>query len=320
MSSQPSISLKLEKIIRFKVYLQTITGLLISAGKALGRIGGADTEPMSIERTYTCSNKSIKVRVPYIPGSSLKGRMRSLLEIALGLPLYSSDKKIWSHTLARNVYVNLSSEDKLNSVDFVNTLIKTDLDRMFGYGAFPLNEVFDELKKENKTQLMTSLFTVLSPTSLLVEDLFPEETYVCNIYKENDVVTFDDFIEDKNENRIDRVTSAADPRTISRVKPAVTFTGTLSLLVFDKNSSKLKDYLELLVKGMVLIEKTYLGAAGSRGYGRVKFTKLIVYIYDPAKMSETVYKDKEFNSVEELSKDIENLAKSVTSQQTGVKS
>jgi CRISPR-associated protein Csm3 len=318
MSSQPSISLKLEKIIRFKVYLQTITGLLISAGKALGRIGGADTEPMSMERTYACGNKSIKVRVPYIPGSSLKGRMRSLLEIALGLPLYSSDKKIWSHTLARNVYVNLSSEDKLNPVDFVNTLIKTDLDRMFGYGAFPLNEVFDELKRENKTQLMTSLFTVLTPTSLLVEDLFPEETYVCKIYEENDLVTFDDFIEDKNENRIDRVTSAADPRTISRVKPGVTFTGTLSLLVFDKNSSKLKDYLELLVKGMDLIEKTYLGAAGSRGYGRVKFTKIIVSIYDPAKMTETVYK--EFNSVEELSKDIENLAKSVTSQQTGVKS
>ncbi|QXJ35128.1 type III-A CRISPR-associated RAMP protein Csm3 [Saccharolobus shibatae] len=318
MSSQPSISLKLEKIIRFKVYLQTITGLLISAGKTLSRIGGADTEPMSIERTYVCSNKPITVRVPYIPGSSLKGRIRSLLEIALGLPLYSSDKKIWSHTLARNVYVNLSSEEKLSTVDFVNTLIKTDLDRVFGYGAFPLNEVFDDLKKENKTQLMSSLFALLSPTSFLVEDLFPEETYVCKIYAENDLVTFDDFIEDKNENRIDRVTSAADPRTISRVKPGVTFTGALSLLVFDKNSSKLKDYLELLVKGMVLIEKTYLGAAGSRGYGRVKFTKIIVSIYDPVKMTETVYK--EFNSVDELSKDIENLAKSVTSQQTGVKS
>ncbi|WP_016729964.1 type III-A CRISPR-associated RAMP protein Csm3 [Saccharolobus islandicus] len=297
--------------------MQTITGLLISAGKALGRIGGADTEPMSIERIYACGNKSIKVRVPYIPASSLKGRMRSLLEIALGLPLYSSDKKIWSHTLARNVYVNLSSEDRLNSVDFVNILIKTDLDRMFGYGAFPLNEVFDELKKENKTQLMTSLFTVLSPTSFLVEDLFPEETYVCKIYEENDLVTFDDFIEDKNENRIDRVTSAADPRTISRVKPGVTFTGTVSLLVFDKNSSKLKDYLELLVKGMVLIEKTYLGAAGSRGYGRVRFIKIIVSIYDPVKMTETVYK--EFKSVDEMSKDIENLANSITSQQTGVR-
>ncbi|BDB98558.1 type III-A CRISPR-associated RAMP protein Csm3 [Saccharolobus caldissimus] len=318
MSSQPSISLKLEKIIRFKVYLQTITGLLISAGKALGRIGGADTEPMSIERVYVCDDKSIKVRVPYIPGSSLKGRMRSLLEIALGLPLYSSDKKIWSHTLAKNVYVDLSSEDRLSTVDFVNTLIKTDLDRMFGYGAFPLNEVFDDLKKENKTQVMNSLLAVLSPTSLLVEDLFPEEKYVCEIYKENDLVTFDDFIEDKNENRIDRVTSAADPRTISRVKPGITFTGTLSLLVFDKNSSKLKDYLELLAKGMVLMEKTYLGAAGSRGYGRVKFTKIIVSIYDPVRMTETIYK--EFNSAEELSKDIENLVKSITSQQTGVKS
>lgn len=318
MSSQPSISLKLEKIIRFKVNLQTITGLLISAGKAFGRIGGSDTEPMSIDRTYDCGGKTIKVRVPYIPGSSLKGRMRSLLEIALGLPLYSSDKKIWSHTLARNVYVNLSSDDRLSLVDFVNTLIKTDLDRMFGYGAFPLNEVFDELKKGNKTQLINSLLTVLSPTSLLVEDLFPDESYVCKIYNENDLVTFDDFIEDKNENRIDRVTSAADPRTITRVKPGVPFTGTLSLLVFDKNSSKLKDYLELLVKGMGLIEKTYLGAAGSRGYGRVKFTKITVSIYNPANMTEILYK--EFNSLEELSKDIENLAKLVTSQQTGVKS
>jgi CRISPR-associated protein Csm3 len=297
-------------MIRFKVELRTITGLLISAGRTMGRIGGADIETMAIEKAYECKNvptrKRASVRVPYIPGSSVKGRMRSLLEITLGLKLYSSDKKIWSHTLAREVYKDLTGENKISDKEFVEELINTDLDRLYGYGAFPLNNIY---KEQGNDQLMTTLLAVLTPTSILFEDLFPNEEYVCNIFKENNVITFDDFIEDKNENRIDRITSAADPRTITRVKPGVPFNGTFSLLVFDKNSSKLGDNLRLLTTGMSLLEKTYLGAGGSRGYGRVKFTEIDVGIYDPRTATETSYK--QVRSVEELSKEIENLVKAI---------
>src|SRR6202163_4090768 len=51
------------------------TGLHIGAGKGSLEIGGAD-------------NPVVKdaFGLPYIPGSSLRGRIRSLLENALGLP------------------------------------------------------------------------------------------------------------------------------------------------------------------------------------------------------------------------------------------
>ena len=281
-----SLSIQLKNIINFYIKLENITGLLISAGRSLGRIGGSDVEPVSIEREYKCENKQreykcenkqITVRVPYIPGSSIKGRMRSLLEVALGLKLYSSDKKIWSHTLSMKVYKNFN--ESISVDEFVKELISTDLDKVFGYGAFQLNEIIN-------AQLLQSLLTVLTPTSFLVEDFFPEENVVCSIYKENGIVTFDDFLEDKNENRIDRITSTADLRTISRVKPGVAFTGKFSILIYDKSMNKIVDYVELIKKGMGLLENTYLGAAGSRGYGRVKFKEVIVRVYNPKTMEE----------------------------------
>lgn len=317
MSSQ--LSLKLLKIVRLNVELTTKTGLLISGGRVMGRIGGSDIEPMSVEKEYACDgdqdkkmtqDKKITVRVPYIPGSSLKGRMRSLLEVALGLPLYSSDRKIWAHIMARGIFKDLAGT-RITDEEFVKALKDTPLDRLFGYGAFPMRELQDDLKNKHE---LAELLKVLTPTALLVEDLFPSKGYVCDIYKRNGLVTFDDFIEDKGENRIDRVTSAADPREVSRVKPGVPFTGTISLLVFDKNANSVKEFLNLLTKGMSLLEKTYLGAYGSRGYGRVEFTSIDVSVYDPQADKETKLKEKPLNSVEELAKEIDNLVKLVTQQ------
>jgi len=91
------------------------------------------------------------------------------------------------------IFCNSISFNESISVDeFVKELISTDLDKVFGYGAFQLNEIIN-------AQLLQSLLTVLTPTSFLVEDFFPEENVVCSIYKENGIVTFDDFLEDKNE-------------------------------------------------------------------------------------------------------------------------
>ena len=71
--------MKLNKIINITGTIQLITGLHIGAGKDNIEIGGLDLPIM----------KQPNTKAPYIPGSSLKGKMRSLLEVTqLGLGQY----------------------------------------------------------------------------------------------------------------------------------------------------------------------------------------------------------------------------------------
>ena len=287
MSNQ-LVAPKLEQILHLKMKIETKTGLLISAGRAIGRIGGVDVESMSVEREYLCNdNTRITARVPYIPGSSLKGRMRSLLELSLGLPLYSTDKKIWAHTPSVGAHKTLptsdeSDKDKLNLEEFLQIIDKYKINKLFGYSSFRIEDLEDLIKKQEpgrqnesqQSKIDISIVKKLTPTLFLVDDFFVETEYVCNIYQRNGIVSFDDFVEEKSENRIDRITSMADPRAILRVKPGIKFEGKVSLLIFENIRNELKEYLGLLLNGLYLVEATYLGASGSRGYGRVKFVDI----------------------------------------------
>ncbi|TXG83033.1 MAG: type III-A CRISPR-associated RAMP protein Csm3 [Sphingomonadales bacterium] len=62
--------MKLEKIVRIDGIIEVLTGLHIGAGDLEMRIGGVDNPVIRSARTND----------PYIPGSSLKGKIRSLLE------------------------------------------------------------------------------------------------------------------------------------------------------------------------------------------------------------------------------------------------
>jgi len=79
-------SLKANIILRGKI--ECITGLHIGAATEKLEIGGVDSPVIRHPQT----------RYPYIPGSSLKGKLRSLLEFALGVVdasgLPSKDKRI----------------------------------------------------------------------------------------------------------------------------------------------------------------------------------------------------------------------------------
>ena len=66
--------MKLLKIKKITGTLELLTGLHIGAGKDSIEIGGVDMPVIKDARTQE----------PYIPGSSLKGKMRSLLEWKLG--------------------------------------------------------------------------------------------------------------------------------------------------------------------------------------------------------------------------------------------
>lgn len=63
--------MKLDKIVTLKGKVRLITGLHVGAGKDSIEIGGLDLPVMKNPRT----------KAPYIPGSSIKGKMRSMLEV-----------------------------------------------------------------------------------------------------------------------------------------------------------------------------------------------------------------------------------------------
>lgn len=173
---------------------------------------------------------------PYIPGSSLRGRIRSILEIALGKEL---DK------LVADIHIHRGETDTdPNSCEIC---------RMFG--------------------TTTEKHTI--PSSLIVRDCLLHEDSI-NEYMDGKLP----ITEAKMETAIDRITSAAHPRTIERVPAGAKFGFELIYRVqsdekgrFSKdNNENVKKDIGLILLAMELIEKKCgLGGNTSRGYGQVRF-------------------------------------------------
>ncbi|OYT37410.1 MAG: type III-A CRISPR-associated RAMP protein Csm3 [Desulfurococcales archaeon ex4484_58] len=310
----PTINRNLKGIIKFDVVFENTTGLLIRmpTHAQVYRIGGADQYPMTTRKRY---GDNIELEVPLIPGSSLKGRMRSLLETSMNLPQYTLDYKIWQHV--RNPR-GMSNEDLLKDIE--NRCI---IDELFGWSAFnfeQLEKIVGEVKgikdKEKLREATMEYFEKLAPTRLLVDDFTPTEECINKL----NATSIADFLEEKMENRIDRITSAADPRSIVRVKPGIEFGGCFKIMIYDIDRDVIKNYLKILANGLKLVEETYLGGSGSRGYGRIRFRKIHVSVLkisnkegkdfdlDKTKLKEEL---KEYSSVDELLDKIDELAKEI---------
>jgi CRISPR-associated protein Csm3 len=78
----------------------------------------------------------------------------------------------------------------------------------------------------------------------------------------------DNEIEVKQENTLDRITSEANPRTIERVPRGAVFKFEMIFSVYDD-----EDYtnFQSVFQGLRLLEDSYLGGSGTRGYGQIKF-------------------------------------------------
>jgi CRISPR-associated protein Csm3 len=266
------------------------SGLLIRSGRAKEIMGAADVEPLSITKTYIVDNRPYRIRVPYIPGSSLKGRARSLLEVALGLDLHTTDGKIYYHM----------------RVSRSNTIVHDDpycpVDNVFG--SMSVQPQAFQPSEEGTSPYSWFVEKCWAPTRAIFRDLFPSQRFIeqlCYAKGGCEGVGFDDFVEEKSENRIDRVTSAADPRTILRVRPDVEFNGSVAFLIFDLDvcrrkecdeRSKFKDsikdyparyYLTSLIDSLILVEETYIGGSGTRGYGNLEFSNITLKFQNLAK-------------------------------------
>lgn len=210
------------------------TGLHIGAGKGSLEIGGAD-------------NPVVKdaFGLPYIPGSSLRGRLRSLLEQTSGLAV-PSELVYLSKRKGQEVRIHQSDRPD----DEVCVL--------FGRNPGRLEKVTGEAL-EAATATPARLTVYDAP--LLVDSITPQ-------MREN---LDDELTEVKSENAVDRITSQANPRTLERVPSGARFS---FRLVLDVLCNEDRPLLARVAEGMRLIEDDALGGGGSRGSGRVKFGAL----------------------------------------------
>lgn len=218
--------MKLTNIIEIKAKLVLKTGLHIGAGDSEMHIGGIDNTVIKNPITQS----------PYIPGSSLKGKIRSLLEWRSGDVKESP----------------LSLKDLPNATNPNNV---KDILRLFGVTGDSKND--DALLRE------------LGVSRLAFWDCHLNADWEAKIKGDNLSLT-----EAKSENTINRITATADnPRQTERVPAGAEFDFKLTMRQFEGDSDAL---VALVLKGLRLLELDSLGGSGSRGYGKVEFQDLTV--------------------------------------------
>ena len=142
------------------------------------------------------------------------------------------------------------------------------------------------------------------PTRLIVRDVSLEPESVKALELANTELS---YAEIKTEVAIDRVTSAATPRSLERVPAGAVF-GPAELVfgIYEK-----ADYarLKTVIEAMQLVEDDYLGGAGSRGSGKVQFAKIKVQARNRDNYSQPQAFQGEFESVQALANVFDDLEK-----------
>lgn len=204
--------------------LELLSGLHIGTGNSEMHIGGTDSAVI----------KNPVTNHPYIPGSSIKGKMRSLMEWKTGI--------VEEKPISFSEYIRLEGDQKDHAADIL---------RLFG-GA-PQTEKEEEAIRHIGIGRLSFWDLNLSPDwlkEISEKNLLPTEV--------------------KMENSINRISGTADnPRSIERVPAGAKFDFRLSIRVHDG-----EDLLSPILTGLRLLELTGLGGSGSRGYGKLKFYDL----------------------------------------------
>ncbi|NTU52814.1 MAG: type III-A CRISPR-associated RAMP protein Csm3 [Chlorobiaceae bacterium] len=209
------------------------TGLHIGGSKTVLDIGGVD---LNVIKTHQ--------GVPYIPGSSLKGKLRSILAREEG---------------------SLAIKRELNMP--VGMIVDSEkINLLFGKGA---EKDTEEQKLPAKCQL----------TRLIVRDAFLDvrhfQKYFYDIEPADEGVEDElvNFTEIKTENTINRITGTAQhPRQLERVPTGAEFDFEIIYNVFNEAEKVM--HLNALMQAMRILQDDYLGGSGSRGYGQIGFKSM----------------------------------------------
>jgi len=217
--------MKLKSIQEITGIIEIKTGLHIGGSNDEIKIGGIDNPVI----------KNPLTNEPYIPGSSLKGKIRSLIEWQFGV--VEDGKPV--------TIVDKDGKKKSN-FEKAKKIVK-----LFGNGITIKNS---QIAKE------------IGPTRVSFAD--------CELSNRDELLEKNALTEEKVEVTIDRFSATAGgggPRHMERVSAGAKFNFSISLIKFE-NDEELEAILAL---GMKLLELTNLGGNGSRGYGKIEFTNIV---------------------------------------------
>jgi CRISPR-associated protein Csm3 len=243
---------KLVKKVFIEGTIEARTGLHIGGSSVGISIGGVDAavvrNPFNDE--------------PYIPGSSLRGKMRSLMEKARG-DMFITIKEVL--------------KDKDNKPGEVKRAVQCDgLAKIQGPDLLPQfggDVIVSAGPCKDAQSDIGILFGVpadvesATPTRLIIRDA--KLTVQSREKLEMSPNTDMPLTEVKTEVWIDRITSAATPRQLERVPAGAVFS--FEMVLDQYGGDELDDMLKMIWEGLDLVQCDYLGGKGSRGSGQVKF-------------------------------------------------
>ena len=260
--------------LRIVSTLTAETGLHIGGSGESLDIGGIDKPVIRDPMTQQ----------PYLPGSSLKGKLRSTLERLLNKPLnrpggsgtyrYESDDVLDGYSEV--------GKDKDLYVEFEGAAT-CPVSRLFGStGNICWIKTSEpdvaELKDSNSrtTTINSESYTRVrgrnAPARLIVRDCHLVEESVNQLAKIDTGLYMTEW---KFENGIDRITAAANPRQLERVPAGAKFT--FELVYTVENREQASDDIKNLAISLAILEDDALGGHGSRGYGKVSFSNFKFY-------------------------------------------
>src|SRR5262249_17887234 len=180
-----------------------------------------------------------------VPGSSLRGKIRSLLEQASGLAV-PAELVYLSRRKGQEVRIHQSDRPD------------DEICLLFGRNPGRMERVQGETLETS--QATPARLAVFDPP--LAREPIPPQM------REN---LDDELTEVKSENAIDRITSQANPRTLERVPAGARFR---TRFVMDVLCNEDAPLFSRVLEGLRLLEDDTLGGGGSRGSGRVRFGNL----------------------------------------------
>jgi len=212
-------------IIRSDIVVKT--GMRIGGSSEGLKIGGIDS-PV-IKDPYG---------KPYIPGSSLKGKLRSLTELKKGVPL--------------------NDKSGIHSCENISN-----------YQNCPVCKIFGVMGLKGSDSILTL-------TRLLVRDTYLDESSITEEMKDNLEFPWTETKAEINiDRRTGTVSRIGGLRIPERVPAGAIFKD--CEMIFNIYEDNDKELLAELFMAMEWLQDDYLGGMGSRGYGKIEFKDIKVY-------------------------------------------
>lgn len=237
----------------YNIVIEVVTGLHIGIGDDKVQIGGIDSEVI----------KNPVTKIPYIPGSSLKGKLRCLLETeaTTDYPDGINNAKINKYFGPTSEYLK-EEKKKMEETKKKNKEVAKNVGDSAGSNEG--RETYEE-----------------SSTRFLFRDLMMDEG------QRQELKNGTRPLEVKTEIGMNRKTGTVDdagPRTIERIPPGTKFNNVILFRYKDKD--ELDEMKKMLITAFGLLENDALGGSGSRGYGAVKVSHDIDEPVTPEKETE----------------------------------